>query len=692
MLAAGCTDGKDVYNIPDNLDGEIYKQLSQDERFSTFVAAIDKVPGLKEELNTSGLYTVFAPTNDAFTAYFNSNGKYHTLAEIPTDELTRIVKFHVLKWMVFSYQFANPGATKEAFDVFKYVTRSNVKYSEYSETLKKQVSLYYENKYIQVYTPNFFSYYNVSAADYQRVFGANSQVSSPFNVLGASVLQADIASGNGVIHIIDRVLDVPTNIAQELDQNSEYSSYNAVLKRRYVSYAFDLAGTRLQGNYGDPNNDGILDSLFRRTYSIIPGLDYEKGFSLTAYIPTKQAFENYMLNLTNIFGSEAVVPTYTLDLLFKSHFANSMYWPSKVENGLAYNLLQNVVDLKPEDINSVKMLTNGLFYQTKKVVEPDAFKSVSAPAFFSKNYSLLGRLLFVSNYYNALSVKSSKITFFAPTDDAFAKIGISYNTTDPLKPVFTINDAGKVRNMSTTEMENLLGNNAIIGELNPASFTDGFYETLNGSIIQVKDGAYFNDKDSIPVITIPGQAKSNGYVYGVNRFLSIPKPSYTFIINTLQTPEYTEFLKIIQTVYPSFATSGFSFINQSADLKYTILIPSNDAVNNARAEGLIPVLPESSTDPTYAAKKEELLQFVRYHVLKGRSMTDGKVVGNIETAHYVKSSPTSTKEIYVPISVSSANGGLTITDGKGRSASTLPGSDRICKDGVIHLIDKVLTY
>jgi uncharacterized surface protein with fasciclin (FAS1) repeats len=689
----GCVDtSKDIYNIPSNLDGEIYKQLSSDSRFSTFVAAIDKVQGLKEELNTSGLYTVFAPTNEAFDTYFRTNGKYTSLDEIPNEELTKIVKFHVLKWMIFSYQFINPGATKNVYDVYKYATRSNVKYSEYVELYKRNISLYYENKYIQVYTPNYFSTFAVTNADYQQVFGEGSSISGKFNVLGASVLQSDIASGNGVIHIIDRVLDVPTNIAQELDKTDEYSSYNALLKKRYATYTFDLTGTRLQGNYGDPNNDGILDSLFRRNYSIVPGLDYEKGYALTAYIPTKSAFEKYINNLATIFGSEQLIPTYTTDLLFKSHFSTSTYWPSKVQNGLAFNMLFNSVDLKPEDINSVKMLSNGLLYQTKQVVEPDAFKSVCAPAFFSPTYSLLGRLLYVSGYFNALSQKLAHYSFFAPTDEAFARIGIVYNVADPLKPVFQIRENGVYRNMNVTEMESLLGNNTILSSLDPSSFADGFYETLNGNMLQIKDGKYFGaERDSMPTITIPGVPKSNGYVYGVNQFISLAKGSFTYIINTTTTPEYAEFLKIIQSVYPSFASSGFSFINQNSDLKYTILIPSNEAIVNAMAEGKIPVLP-ATTDPTYAAQKEKLIQFIRYHVIQGRSMTDGKVVGNILTTHYIKSSPTSTKEIYIPINVAGGNGTLTITDALGSVATTQSNSDRICKDGVIHIIDKVLQY
>lgn len=693
MLNISCVDtSKDIYNIPSNLDGEIYKQLSLDSRFTTFVSAIDKVQGLKDELNTSGLYTVFAPTNDAFDEYFRTNGKYMKLDEIPTDELTKIIKFHILKWMIFSYQFENPGATKEAYDVFKYVTRSNVKYSEYVDLYKHNLSLFYENKYIQVYTHNYFSTFNVTDADYQQVFGSGSSVSSKFNVLGASVLQSDIASGNGVIHIIDRVLDVPANIAQELDKTEEYNTYNEFLKKRYATYTFDLAGTRLQGNYGDPNNDGILDSLYRRNYSIVPGLDYEKGYALTAFIPAKAAFDTYLNNLKNIFGSEQLIPTYTTDLLFKSHFSSSTYWPSKVQSGLAFNLLTNSVELKPEDINSVKMLSNGLLYQTKQVVEPDAFKSVCAPAFFSPNYSMLGRMLYVSGYYSALSQRLAHYTFFAPTDDAFAKIGIIYNVTDPLKPVFQIKDNGAFRNMNVTEMESLLGNNTILTALDPTAFADGFYETLNGSMLEVKDGKYFGaERDSMPTITIPGLSKSNGYVYGVNQFISLPKGSFTYIINTTQTPEYSEFLKIIQSVYPSFASAGFSFINQNADLKYTILMPSNEAVVNAVAAGIIPTLP-ATTDPTYATQKEKLIQLIRYHVIQGRSMTDGKVTGNMLTTHYIKSSPTSTKEIYIPIQVGGGNGTLTITDAKGVVASTQQNSDRICKDGVIHIIDKVLQY
>ena len=73
----------DYFDPPSGQESVIYKQRVADPQFSTFVSAIDMVPGLKNELSTSGLFTIMAPNNDAFINFFTSHPNFKSLDVIP---------------------------------------------------------------------------------------------------------------------------------------------------------------------------------------------------------------------------------------------------------------------------------------------------------------------------------------------------------------------------------------------------------------------------------------------------------------------------------------------------------------------------------------------------------------------------------------------------------------------------------
>ena len=69
---------------------------------STLVAALIQADaGLVETLSSEGPFTVFAPTNAAFTAFLNDLGSnYNSLSDFDTDEekalLAKLLTFHVV--------------------------------------------------------------------------------------------------------------------------------------------------------------------------------------------------------------------------------------------------------------------------------------------------------------------------------------------------------------------------------------------------------------------------------------------------------------------------------------------------------------------------------------------------------------------------------------------------------------------
>jgi uncharacterized surface protein with fasciclin (FAS1) repeats len=117
--------------------------------FNTLLAAVDAA-GLREALEGPGPFTVFAPVDDAFAAL--PPGTVQTLVDNPP-QLARILKYHVLS-----------------------------------------------GSYLQADL--------VAQPEWLSLEGAPLPIrrSDPFEVKNATVVTADIACENGVVHVIDRVM------------------------------------------------------------------------------------------------------------------------------------------------------------------------------------------------------------------------------------------------------------------------------------------------------------------------------------------------------------------------------------------------------------------------------------------------------------------------------------------------------
>ncbi|BAZ48514.1 beta-Ig-H3/fasciclin [Nostoc sp. NIES-4103] len=119
------------------------------DSFKTLVAAV-QAAGLVETLKSPGPFTVFAPTDDAFAKL--PPGTIQTLLQnIP--QLTRILKYHVVSGKLLQADLAKLGTVTSV-----------------------------EGSAIKINT------------------------SDGFEVKNATVLAADIAADNGVIHVIDTVI------------------------------------------------------------------------------------------------------------------------------------------------------------------------------------------------------------------------------------------------------------------------------------------------------------------------------------------------------------------------------------------------------------------------------------------------------------------------------------------------------
>ncbi|WP_338839611.1 fasciclin domain-containing protein [Flavobacterium ginsenosidimutans] len=199
---------------------------------SSLVAALDKA-GLTATLNSSGTYTVFAPTNEAFTAFLSANG-YANLDAVPVAALKEILLNHVLSAKVKSAEIET-GYVKTL--------------AKGSASSSNTISMYLEK-------------------------GATVDVNGGKANGGATVTAADIEASNGVIHIVDGVIGLPT-IVNHAAANKNFTTLVAALTYNPAS---GFAGI-LSGTASSPF------TVFAPTNAAFAAFLTETGFSGLAAIP-----------------------------------------------------------------------------------------------------------------------------------------------------------------------------------------------------------------------------------------------------------------------------------------------------------------------------------------------------------------------------------------------------------------------
>ncbi|GHT70292.1 hypothetical protein AGMMS50239_38500 [Bacteroidia bacterium] len=715
----------DYYDPPEGMEAEIYSQLLANPELSEFVKAVDRTPGLKDELSSSGLFTVMAPTNEAFAEYFRLHPEYASVENIPVNVLDPLVKYHIMRWMFFRPQFL-------ASEFLKYETRSTVP----SSVPGTNRNIYHTSKMFQVYTPNYRNVSRMTADDYSFVYGSNARFSdSQMNVMGASVLQADISAGNGACYVINRVIEPPLNIAQELETN--YPEYNQFIQRYFVRYTFDRNATIAQGNNGDVNGDGMLDSLWVRSYlfgdAIVSDIDNENPRTInrgivtyntfTAYVPSKTAFDNYMQTklLPSFRNNVDSIPQHTLALMYKAHISNALDWPSLVANGRAANSLGDNIVITSNDIVSTKMASNGLFYELNRTLEPRAFTAATGPSFFAPEYWYFAEMLVKSGYLNTFVGEQSKITVFAPTNKVFMDHNIFYleNPSNGRAPgFFRLNSNNDWDVIALTEINNIMGNHILLfDDLNSGHKPDGFYQAQNKSYVVVDQGnIYASEKDSVIQIIDPDHKMSNGTFHGINQLLFVPAYSLYNMVNRSQTPnpenpnpetplinpQYYKFRELV--IAAGIQRTDFQDVNLengitavSTSKRFTLLVPSNQAIIDAQNAGLLPPTgrekPEGTPDLT-ALEQKKLANYLRYFFIPEVDIfTDGKTSGTFNTQAPDPALSTASKPVPLKLSVSYAGREVTISNDQGEVGKvkmTEPViQNMLAIDGVIQVVDNV---
>ena len=183
-------DNDDNQTIPEELT--IVETAAATPELSILVEALTVADGDLVTTLSGGNFTVLAPTNDAFAAFLSANG-FASLDEVPTDVLSNILLNHVITGSVMSTDLASAGSG--------YTTTNAT---------------------------------NMDGDNLSLYFSTSSGVE--FNGQ-SSVVSADVSASNGIVHVVDAVIGLPT-VVTFATSNPTFETLVAALTREDLGQDF----------------------------------------------------------------------------------------------------------------------------------------------------------------------------------------------------------------------------------------------------------------------------------------------------------------------------------------------------------------------------------------------------------------------------------------------------------------------
>jgi len=183
LVSIACSDDDDN-NTPPVMTQEmnIVETAQGTEALSSLVAAVLEA-NLATTLSGVGPFTVLAPTNEAFAEFLNDNG-WASVADIPDAALEQVLLNHVITGSVMASDLIAGGAGYASTNA--------------TGAGGNKMSIYYD-------TSNGVRFNNIS-----------------------TVTMADVSASNGVVHIVDQVIGLPS-IVDHAVANSGFSNLVAAL-------------------------------------------------------------------------------------------------------------------------------------------------------------------------------------------------------------------------------------------------------------------------------------------------------------------------------------------------------------------------------------------------------------------------------------------------------------------------------
>jgi uncharacterized surface protein with fasciclin (FAS1) repeats len=717
----------EYYARPANLADPIYKQLVANGKFSNFVSLIDKA-GYKETLAAAGYWTIFAPTDSAFSAdtefaAFIKGRGFNTVADVDSTTAQMVVQYLLVfngfeKDRIDDYQSSLGWIPNNAFKRRTAYYTGFYNDTSYTGQVSKAISSnrnnnstntgYYVladngNKYIPCITSEYLAAQGLSQSDYTYFFPTSTF--SGFNIANAKVTQKDLPAENGVIHVIDKVVTPAKSIDQYLRNKPEYSIFRGILEQFMVLFIKNAEATRRYQVLNGGSTD-VAVKVYSNLLAFSP--NNENYFKLqdndgqkdgwTLFVPTNDSLSKYINKVVlQKYTSLNALPLSIIADLLNAHMWQSTVWPSKFSS--SYNFLGEPAKMSAAtDIIDRKMLSNGFFYGTKKVNEPNVFSTVYGKPYLDPAYTLMTRLLDME-LKSTVTNPNVKYTLFMMSDAVLAAKGYAYNAGSNLwalkntSGVYIENDSNRLNLLRMLYSGVIETPNNELANIGTPGFK-GIIGSYGGEYIKYDGNQVFTAGTIERGVTvkIDSVVKAlNGQVVYLNDLMYFPYNVIGKNIETLGTPVASEFNYFWNYLKNStlFNTTTSEITGLAAGSFYTFFIPNKAAMIQAINDGLLPGTPAvPNFTPTLTADKVKVEKFIQYHILDKRTViANGLDIGSYPSLLRNTAGDPVTFSILYPGGIFEAG------DGYGRKARLVTAlSNNLSNRTIIHLIDNYLKY
>ncbi len=747
LFLFSCRQEPDIYKRPDWLAGKVYTQILAQPELSTFAKCIE-LTGYDQILDVSGSYTVFSPSNEAFTKFFAENPKYSSVESIPIPELTEIVKYHIVQnpWSKIQLRtldvygwidtLSTDNNKPKGFKRQTLLLNSNRKYGIVSSGIGNEskfviVDTLQTNKYRKVitdsrkYVPIFYQeYFNINKlnkSDYEFYFDRTFDSPNDIYFAGAKITSDEISAENGFVYVIDKVVEPLGNAAEIIAEKSSSNQYTDFLNvlNLFPHFEYNREKTFLQpGADQGLSVDSLFDLTFPTlafdfssertsppsgTYGLPPNVTIRYHHGLMA--PTNEAFQTFIdqyIKIPNGWGTFAGAPDNIKRIIANTYMSVNTIYPTDFQEGF-YNGELDIVKLDEADIIDKKFGSNSTFIGLKKAVVPRAFKSVTGPVYLQRGYTKVMTAIEQSGLLSALKRQNENYMFFVENDANSAQdSSLVYSTSSKKFSTFLVGPGTfQEYPLSLNDLRTLLLNQ-IATDRPRGNARKEFIPNLAGNIIIVNNvtgeisgtGATtkgYRGTEIQPEFPVElSDATDNGVTYDVQNWFSYSSPSLFSKIST----DYPKFHALLRkaglTIDKEFK---YTFITDN-DF-YTVFVPSDKALDESGANDL----------PIAALKK-----FLQFHFVQGDMIfTDGRKQAEyyettridekstqyttIFTSMYIKPGvdiidiPGKDGSNYVEIEEADKTTNILTGVNKGTGQEVFP---ILYNNGVIHEIDKVL--
>ncbi|MDA7716990.1 fasciclin domain-containing protein [bacterium] len=409
--------------------------VTENSDYSSLLAALKRAD-LVTTLSGTGNFTVFAPNNAAFDVFLDGKA----LEDVPVEDLRKVLLNHVLNVKVTSGQITTGYVLNEA-NISTYIEKS----------------------------------------------GSSVKINGE-----ATVTTADIDRSNGVIHAVDKVINIPTML-DFVTKDSNLSSLASVATTNSATVVAALG-----------SEDSSL-TLLAPTNAAFTALGDVSGLS-------SSQLEQILLNhaISGKLQSTDLSTGYNNTLATYGSSDNNLSIYINTEDGVSFNGISKV---STADI----IASNGVIHIVDEVVTlPTVVTFATADPNFSTLVSALTTLTpstdFAATLSTPLGTSPAPFTVFAPLNSAFDAITVPAESE--LIPIL--------------QHHVIAGNNVRSGDLSnglvtPATLEGGTLTVVipgtNGAVANLTDGSGNTD---IEILAVDVQA-SNGVIHAIGKVL-IPAP------------------------------------------------------------------------------------------------------------------------------------------------------------------------